>query len=76
MLLLIIRSMAKRNAPRRKQKANAKLTRLFKMSREQLETHKTSGAGLHKTRKDIPRSEQKREALRYEMLPVKPIVED
>lgn len=53
----------KNKSVRRKQKINAKLARLFKMSREQLITRKTTGGGLHKTRKDIPRSRQKRSAI-------------
>lgn len=48
----------------RKQSANLKLSSLFKMSREQLQVRKTTGGGLHKTQKDIPRAEVKRRALR------------
>lgn len=48
---------------RRKQKVNAKLASLFKMSREQLQQRKTTGGGLHKTRRDIPRAERERRAL-------------
>lgn len=56
--------MAKRKKSlRKKHKVNAKLARLFKMSREQLATRKLTGGGLHKTRKDIPRSEQRRKAV-------------
>ena len=56
--------MTKRNkSVRRKQRVNAKLASLFKMSREQLVTRKTTGGGLHKTHKDIPRSAQKRQVL-------------
>jgi len=47
----------------RKLKVNAKLARLFKMSREQLAVRKTTGGGLHKTHKDIPRSKQNRSAI-------------
>lgn len=57
--------MAKRKnkSLRRKQKVNVKLARLFKMSREQLAVRKTTGGGLHKTRKDTPRSAQNRSAI-------------
>jgi len=57
--------MAKRNnkSNRRKLKVNAKLARLFKLSREQLALRKTTGGGPHKTRKDIPRSAQNRRAI-------------
>ena len=48
----------------RKQQANQKLSTLFKMSREQLQTRKTTGGGLHKTFKDSPRAEVKRRVLR------------
>jgi len=48
----------------RKLQANATLKSLFRLSREQLVTRKTTGGGLHKTRKDIARSAQKRQALR------------
>lgn len=53
---------------RRKQKVNAKLARLFKMSREQLAIRKTTGGGLHRTRKDTPRSEQKRQAVKDQLI--------
>ncbi len=56
--------MSKRKkSSRRKQKVNAKLVSLFKMSREQLAMRKTSGGGLHKTHRDTPRSVQKRQAI-------------
>lgn len=59
-----INGMSKRQkSSRRKQKINPKLAALFKMSREQLNQRKTTGGGLHKTRKDKPRSEQKRKAI-------------
>ena len=59
--------MAKRSKSlRRKQRVNAKLASLFKMSREQLAQRKTTGGGLHKTRKDTPRGEQERRAIRDE----------
>ncbi len=51
----------------RKQNANIKLSTLFKMSREQLQVRKTTGGGLHKTQKDIPRTEVKRRALRDQL---------
>ena len=57
-------SKRKNKSPRRKQRVNAKLASLFKMSREQLDQRKTSGAGLHKTHKDTPRSAQKRQAIK------------
>jgi hypothetical protein len=56
------RKKSKRSS--RKQSANQKLSTLFKMSREQLRVRKTTGGGLHKTQRDMPRSEMKRRALR------------
>ncbi len=47
----------------RKKRLNASLKSLFKMSREQLAQRKTTGAGTHKTRRDLPRGEAKRRAL-------------
>lgn len=56
--------MAKRkNKSLRRKKINPTLAALFKMSREQLQMRKTTGGGLHKTHKDIPRGEQKRRAV-------------
>jgi hypothetical protein len=47
----------------RKHSANQKLASLFKMSREELATRKMTGGGVHKTRRDTPRSAQKRRAI-------------
>ncbi|USN96298.1 MAG: hypothetical protein H6797_04460 [Candidatus Nomurabacteria bacterium] len=48
----------------RKGQANQKLATLFKMSREQLWTRKTSGAGVHQTDpRRLPRATQKRRAI-------------
>jgi hypothetical protein len=57
--------MAKKKSTRAKRKnsANLKLVSLFKMSREQLAQRKTTGGGLHKTHRDLPRGEQKRRAI-------------
>lgn len=51
----------------RKQQANQKLAMLFKMSRDQLAQRKTTGGGLHKTHRDMPRSEVKRRAMRDQL---------
>lgn len=62
---MAISTMAKRSKSlRRKQRVNAKLALLFKMSREQLAQRKTTGGGLHKTYKSKPRGEQNRRAIR------------
>lgn len=55
----------RKKSSRRKQKINAKLASLFKMSREELQSRKTSGAGPHrpKTTEHLPRGEQKRRAI-------------
>lgn len=48
----------------RKTNANRKLAALFKMSREELATRKTTGAGVHQTDpRHAPRGEQKRRAI-------------
>ncbi len=58
--------MVKRNqSSKRKQKANKKLAALFKMTREELQTRKQTGGGVHrpKTPEHMPRGEQKRRAI-------------
>lgn len=48
----------------RKSSANRKLATLFKMSREELATRKTTGGGVHQTDpRYAPRSAQKRRAI-------------
>lgn len=48
----------------RKSSANRKLAALFKMSREELATRKTTGGGVHQTDpRHLPRGEQKRRAI-------------
>jgi len=48
----------------RKHKANQKLASLFKMSREELASRKTTGGGVHQTDpRHAPRGEQKRRAI-------------
>ena len=56
-------SKKKNKAAARKRKLDTKLASMFKLSREQLAQRKTTGAGLHKTHKDTPRSEKKRQAI-------------
>lgn len=55
----------KNESSRRKQKVNAKLATLFKMTREELQTRKQTGGGVHrpKTPDHLPRGEQKRRAI-------------
>ena len=49
----------------RKGQANLKLATLFRMSREQLRTRKTSGGGVHQTDpRHAPRGAQKRRAIK------------
>lgn len=49
----------------RKSSANRQLAGLFKMSREQLAVYRrTSGGGIHRTRRDTPRGVQKRRAIK------------
>jgi hypothetical protein len=70
-LLGIIVSMTRKKKSKRsnrKSNANVKLAALFKMSREELAARKTTGGGTHKTRKDVPRPEQKRRAVEDHLL--------
>lgn len=52
----------------RKHSANQKLASLFKMSREELATRKTTGGGIHRSDPRLrPRSEQKRRAIQDQL---------
>lgn len=47
----------------RKSSTTRNLMMMFRLSREQLAQRKMTGGGLHRTRHDVPRSEQKRRAI-------------
>lgn len=55
--------MPRRKKTQRRRKVNPTLAALFKLSQEELQLRKTTGGGIHKTRRDAPRSEQNRQAI-------------
>jgi hypothetical protein len=57
--------MAKPHKSKRRKKISPTLAALFKMTREELQTRKATGAGIHrpKTPASLPRGEQKRRAV-------------
>ena len=51
----------------KRSKINPRLAAMFKMTREELALRKTTGGGIHRTHRDLPRSEQKRRAVSDEV---------
>lgn len=61
-------SNKKSKRSKRKQSANQKLAVMFKMSREELATRKTTGGGVHQTDpRHKPRGERNRRAINEQL---------